>query len=132
MHTLKSFLIISFLIFPILVLGRDYEVEYGNVKYRLKATKDLVDYQSNGTSLSIAKRSCNAHIIESFYKKLSIIGKTPFLSTGREGFITVKIDNVTGYEPKFGKRAVFLLTMNEKIKKMKIEENLNCSNEKAP
>lgn len=117
---------------PAKSLASDYRVEYGNIKYRLSATDHNIDYQSEGIALSLAKRTCNAHIIESFNKKLKLITKSPFLQSGRAGYISVKIDNVSGFEPKFGKRAIFLLTMNEKMKKMKIEEELNCSNEKAP
>lgn len=129
MYTLKflsTFSVIAFAISTSL-MARDIEVIDGNLKYSLKAQKDLLFYQAQNTTLSIAKKDCNAHIIDGFNKRLDRLLKYPFLQVNKPGFIQVKVDGVVGFEPRFGDRAVFLLTMNEKIKKSVIEDQLNCA-----
>ena len=129
MYTLKFLSLISVIVFSITtsLLARDIEVSDGNLKYTLRALKDQVFYQAQNTTLSISKKDCNAHIIDGFNKRLDRLLKYPFLQLNKPGFIQIKVDGLVGYEPRFGDRAVFLLTMNEKIKKSVIEDQLNCA-----
>lgn len=128
MHPInKFFLRILISLLPILAFSHEIEVTDGNLKYTLKTDKDFIGYQTEEASLSLTKKPCNAHIIDNFNKSMDRLISNTFLSSIRPGFVQVKIDNVVGYEPRFSERAFFLLSMNKKIKKYKIEEELNCS-----
>lgn len=124
MHSLIKF---SLLIFSTTSLATELTVVDKNLKYKLSFDTSVIHYETSDTSLTLKKSKCNAHINDRFLKKMNSLLKTPFLHESRNDFIEVTVDGKTGFEPKHGKRAVALLGMNEEIKKMKIEESLNCA-----
>ena len=129
MYTLKFLSLFSVMCFTICtsLQARDIEVIDGKLKYTLVGLKDKLSYQAQNTTLLITRKDCNAHILDRFNKRLDRLLKYPFVQDNKPGFIQVKVDGVMGFEPRFGDRAVFLLTINEKIKKSVIEDQLNCA-----
>jgi hypothetical protein len=127
MHTLKTGLL-CILTFVSSQASYSHEliVTNGRLKYNLSAEAGFIRYKTQETSLSLEKRSCNGHIIDKFLRDLTRYMKGQLLHDQRGEFLVVKFDNDLGYVPKFGARAVFLVSMNERIKKLKIEEMLNC------
>ena len=126
MCTLKRIVILCFILVSVSGYSAEIEVKDGNLKYRLKFGPDLIEYSDHEMTLSLIKRKCNSHIIEKFNKELEYFTKASFLNSSRPGFIQLKLNTIIGYEPRFGNRAIFFLSLNEKIKKFKIEEQLNC------
>lgn len=98
----------------------------GRLKYQLMTSAKSIAYNETETSLSFILKKCNAHILKRFNAKLDRLLINPFLVDGRKNYIEIKLDKKIGFEPRFGERAVFLLAMNEEIKKLKIEESFNC------
>ncbi len=124
MYSLIKILII---LFSVQGFARELIVVDRNLKYKLNFDNKIIRYETNDTSLSLENKKCSAHINERFIKTMNHFLETPFLNDSRAEFIQVALDQKLGFEPRFGKRAAFLLNMNDEIKKLKIEESLNCN-----
>lgn len=107
--------------------AREITVQNRNKKFSLKYDESSLVYKDELTELSLIKKACNAHIVGRMVKQLNKHLERPFLEDGRPEFFKVTVDGKTAHEPRFGKRAVFLLSLHQEIKKLKIEENLNCN-----
>lgn len=123
MCTLIKILII---LFSIQGFAKELVVVDRNLKYKLNFDNKSIRYETNDTILTLENKKCSAHINERFLKKMNRLLETPFLNDKRDEFIQVVLDQKLGFEPRFGKRAEYLMNMNEEIKKLKIEESLNC------
>lgn len=109
------------------VLAVEIKVEDRNRKYQIKYDETSIIYKDESSELSLLKKPCNAHILERMKKKLDKHLRRAFLEDSRPEFLKIKVEGNQGYEPRFGERAVFLLSMNQEIKKLKIEEDMNCN-----
>lgn len=113
-----------------LATAKDIVIEDGHRKFELtlshKLGTYLVTYKDELTSLTLAKKKCNAHILERLNKRFDKLLERPFLEDPRPEFLKIKIDGKQFYGPRFGDRAVYLLSFPEEIKKLKIEEGFNC------
>lgn len=127
MYSLKWIVAFLLMLTSAASFARAIEVRDKNLKYTLKTSKESISFNAQEISLSLERQKCNEHIIDSFNKSLDSFLKTPFLDFSRPGYLEIKLDTKIGYEPRFGKRAAHLLSMYERIKKAKIEEQLNCS-----
>ncbi|RPJ77664.1 MAG: hypothetical protein EHM20_05725 [Alphaproteobacteria bacterium] len=127
MCSIKSVIFVVVLLASVAASARELEVRDKNLKYLLKASAESIAFTAQEISLSIERKKCNEHIIDSFNRDLDSFLKTPLLDFSRHGYLEIKLDTKIGYGPRFGKRATYLLSMYERIKKAKIEEQLNCS-----
>ncbi len=127
MYSIKWSVPFILIFYSMASFAHEIEVSDKNLKYTLKTSKESISFGAQEISLSLERKKCNEHIIDSFNKSLDSFLKTPFLDFTRPGFIEVKLDTKVGYEPRVGKRATYFLSMYEQIKKAKIEEQLNCS-----
>lgn len=118
-------LIFSFF-FSTSIFARQMVVEDGHLKYKLAFDDNKLVYQNEVMDISLQKKECNRHIIERMNKKLNHFLEQPFLDDTRPGFLKITLDKKVGYEPRFGDRAIFLIQINQEIKKLKIEESFNC------
>lgn len=124
MHLIKSLFIILFLIQ--ISEARELQVKNKNLAYKLTIDKTSMKFEAAEISLSLDSKDCNTHIRERFIRKLDRFLSRPFLTQSRDGSIEITLDGIKGHEPKFGKRAEYLLSMNEEFKKIKLEESLSC------
>jgi hypothetical protein len=107
--------------------AKDLVIEDGHRKYELTIAQKLITYKDELTSLTLAKKKCNAHILERLNKRFDKLLEQPFLEDARPEFLKVKIDGKQFYGARFGERAVYLLAFPREIKKLKMEEGFNCS-----
>jgi hypothetical protein len=105
---------------------KDFSFEEGHLKYKMSYDEKSIHYRDEATELSLTKKTCNSHIIERIKNKLDGYFKKPFLEDSRPEFLKIIMDGKTFYQPRYGERAVFLMTMPDEIKKLKIEESFNC------
>lgn len=122
MRALVLFFLLSFS-----VSGKEIIVQDKNREYSLSYDTVSVRYKDRLTSLSLQAQPCNEHILKRMVQKLDHHFNRPFLDSPRPEFLKLRIDGKEVYEPRFGKRSRFLLSMNQEIKKLKIEEDLNCN-----
>lgn len=127
MSSIKTVIFFAVLFASVAASARELEVLDKNLKYTLKTSKESISFNAQEVSISIERKKCNEHIIDSFNRDLDSFLKTPLLDFSRPGYLEIKLDTKIGYGPRFGKRATYLLSMYERIKKAKIEEQLNCS-----
>jgi len=107
--------------------AKDIVIEDGRRKFQISTTEEKIIYKDELTSLTMSKQACNVHIMERLKKRLDKYFKRPFLEDSRPEFIKLKVDGKPYFEPRFGERALFLLSLPDEIKKLKIEEDLNCA-----
>jgi uncharacterized membrane-anchored protein YjiN (DUF445 family) len=95
--------------------------------YNLSVEESFIRFKTVNTNVSIERQKCSAHIIDRFRNQLDRYMKDPLAQVQRSGSLEVKFDSTSGYVDKKGNRAKFLRSMPNQIKKLKIEEGLNCN-----
>lgn len=95
--------------------------------YNLSVEEGFIRFKTMNTNVSLERQKCNAHIIDRFRKQFDRYMKDPLAQVQRLNSIEVKLDSTSGYVDKKGNRAKFLRSMPNQIKKLKIEEGLNCN-----
>jgi hypothetical protein len=95
--------------------------------YNLSVEEGFIRFKTVNSNVSIERKKCSAHIVDRFRKQFDHYMKDSLAQVQRSGSIEVKFDSTSGYVDKKGNRAKFLRTMPNQIKKLKIEEGLNCN-----
>lgn len=105
----------------------DIQVMDGRKKYQLILTETVVRYKDELTDVTLSKKECSAHLHQRFEREVKKMMSRPFLDDFRPEFLKIDIDGKVGYEPRYGHRAKWLLSVPVEMKKLKIEESLNCN-----
>lgn len=119
-------IIFFFFVFPLTCSARELSVTNNNLKYTLNYNEELIHYNTIDADLSLKKEECNAHIIKRFVSEMGKFLKEPFANKFSPEFFEVKLDGIQLYSSRVGERALFLMSMHNEIKKIKIEEAFNC------
>ena len=123
---MRSLIAISTLIITFSINAKELQVQDLNLIYKLSFDQNHIRYEAQEISLSLVHQKCSEHIIKRFNEKMDFILKMPEIKIQNENTFTLIIDKKTSYRSKFSNEAQFLLSMNNEIKKLKIEELLNC------
>lgn len=95
--------------------------------YNLTVEEGFIRFKTMNTNVSIERKKCSAHIIDRFRKQFDRYMKDPLAQVQLSNSLEVKLDSTSGFTDKKDNRTRFLRSMPNQIKKMKIEEGLNCN-----
>ncbi len=123
---MRSLILLTAVFISFSAMTKEIEVQDGRRKFLLTITEDQVRYKDELTTLSLTKKDCNSHLITRLQRKIDKFFKRPLLEDSRQEFLKIKVDGKQFFEPRFGDRAVFFLSLPEEVKKLKLEESLNC------
>jgi hypothetical protein len=76
--------------------------------------------------LSLEKKTCNEHIVNSANVIFEHFQSFDFKSNPKSDYLKIQIEKNVYFENKDTKRSVFYLNLLNYFKTMKIEENFNC------
>ena len=102
------------------------EVNYRLLEYKIDFKNDYILYTSSDTNLSIQKKTCNEHILNSFRIQMKQIFKDNFLEKKIPNSYSLIIDGVKKYDSLGSARAQFFSNFHDYFKQVKIEEYLSC------
>lgn len=127
MYITKLFVFCLFSILSSTLMAHELAVKDRFFTYSLSVEEGFIRFKTMNTNVSLERKKCNAHIIDRFRKQFDRYMKDPLAQVQRLNSIEVKLDSTSGYVDKKGNRAKFLRSMPNQIKKLKIEEGLNCN-----
>lgn len=123
---MRTLILLAFIFTAQSAMAKVLEVQDGRRQYQMTIVPDRIVYKDELTMLTLNKETCNSHLIKRMQSRIDKFFKRPFLEDSRPEFLKVKVDGKQYFEPRYGDRALFLLSVPEEMKKLKIEENLNC------
>lgn len=127
MYIIKIFTFCFFTLFSWTSMAHELEVKDSFFTYNLSIEEGFIRFKTVNTNVSIERQKCSAHIIDRFRKQFDRYMKDPLSQVQRSNSLEVKLDSTSGFVHKKGKSANFLRSMPDQIKKLKIEEGLNCN-----
>lgn len=127
MYITKIFTFFLFSLFSWTLMAHELAVKDSFFTYNLSVEEGFIRFKTVNTNVSIERQKCSAHIVDRFRKQFDRYMKEPLAQVQRLNSLEVKLDSTSGFVHKKGKSANFLRSMPDQIKKMKIEEGLNCN-----